>query len=131
MNDIAIKEQGRGAGWKIFLRILVILVLATAIGRSLNLIARSIDRGARPAGFARGMLQGALMPMAMPNLLVGNDVIIYTQNNTGVAYKLGYTAGVNACGAIFFGLFFWRVNRWRRREKAKISEAGPNLSSPV
>jgi hypothetical protein len=129
MSDTTVKEEGRGAGWNILLRILVIVVLATAIGRSLNLIAKTMDRAAHPAGFARGMLQGALMPMAMPNLLFGNDVIIYTQNNTGVGYKLGYTAGVNACGAIFFGVFFWRVNRWRRREKARISQAGPNLSS--
>jgi len=129
MNDTTNKEQGRGTGWKILLRILVIVVLATAVGRSLNLIAKSMDTGARPAGFARGMLQGALMPMAMPNLLIGNDVTIYTQNNTGVTYKLGYTAGVNACGAIFFGVFFWRVNRWRRREKAKINQTAPNFSS--
>ena len=63
--------------------------------------------------FVRGMLQGALMPMAMPNLLVGRDVVIYSQRNNGVTYKLGYTAGVNVCGAIFFGLFFWWVSRWR------------------
>ena len=67
------------------------------------------------AGFRRGLVQGALMPMALPNLIVGNDVTIYSQNNTGLTYKLGYTAGVNACGAVFFGLFFWRVNRWRRK----------------
>jgi hypothetical protein len=55
------------------------------------------------------------MPCALPNLLVGNDVTIYAQNNTGRTYKLGYTCGVNACGAVFFGMFFWRLNRWRRR----------------
>ena len=61
------------------------------------------------------MLQGALMPMAMPSLLVGRDVTIYAENNTGRTYKLGYTAGVNACGAIFFGYAFWR---WRRLKEA-------------
>lgn len=55
------------------------------------------------------------MPGALPNLLVGNDIPIYAANNTGRTYKLGYTCGVNACGAIFFGLFFWRVSRWRKR----------------
>ena len=131
MSDTNFQAESRWAGWKILLRVIVILVLATAIGRSLNVIAKSMDRAAHPAGFARGMLQGALMPMAMPNLLVGNDVTIYTQNNTGVAYKLGYTAGVTACGAIFFGVFFWRVNRWRRRESAKINQDGPSISSSV
>jgi hypothetical protein len=24
---------------------------------------------------------------------------------------------VNACGAIFFGVFFWRLNRWRKRRR--------------
>lgn len=54
------------------------------------------------------------MPMSMPNLLVGRDVTIYSAHNTGVSYKLGYTAGVNGCGAIFFGFLFWRLNRWRK-----------------
>jgi hypothetical protein len=62
-------------------------------------------------------MQGALMPCALPNLLVGHDVVIYSQDNTGVSYKLGYTCGVNACGAVFFGVFFWRLNRWRKGVK--------------
>lgn len=60
------------------------------------------------AGFARGMLHGALMPLAMPSLATGHDVPIYSENNTGRTYKLGYTVGVNACGALFFGAVFWR-----------------------
>jgi hypothetical protein len=64
------------------------------------------------------MLQGALMPMALPNLALGRDIPIYSLNNTGVRYKLGYTAGVNVCGAFFFGLLFWRLNRWRARAPA-------------
>ncbi len=75
-----------------------------------------MERSARPAGLARGLVQGALMPMSMPNLLFGNDVTIYSINNTGLTYKIGYTAGVNGCGALFFGLFFWRVGRWRKRD---------------
>jgi hypothetical protein len=54
------------------------------------------------------------MPLALPNLLVGHDVAIYAADNTGRTYKLGYTLGVNLCGLLFFGLFFWRVRRWRR-----------------
>ncbi len=66
------------------------------------------------------MVQGALMPMALPSLLFGKDVVIYSAINTGVSYKLGYTAGVNACGALFFGILFWRLNRlrqWANRQK--------------
>jgi hypothetical protein len=58
------------------------------------------------------------MPMALPNLLVGRDVVIYSTNNKGVTYKLGYTAGVNVCGAVFFGFMYYRVNRWRGRGDA-------------
>jgi len=93
-----------------------VLLVAAIIGAVLNRLSSTLDQSMGPAGFRRGVLQGALMPMSMPNLLVGRDVTIYAQNNTGVSYKLGYTAGVNGCGAIFFGFFFWRVNRWRHRE---------------
>jgi hypothetical protein len=99
-------------------RVVAVALVALVIGAVLNRIANSLDRSGQPAGFGRGLVQGALMPMAMPNLLVGNDVSIYAARNTGRAYKLGYTLGVNACGAIFFGFFFWRVNRWRRAAKA-------------
>jgi hypothetical protein len=56
----------------------------------------------------------------MPLLAFGRDVTIYAANNAGVPYKLGYTCGVNACGAIFFGLFFLRLNRWRKRMNGKM-----------
>lgn len=58
------------------------------------------------AGFWRGTLHGALMPVALPSLLVGKDVPIFTANNTGRSYKLGYIAGINLCGLLFFGLAF-------------------------
>jgi hypothetical protein len=94
-----------------------LILLAAAIGWTLNRSMKSLDHIGRPAGFARGVLHGALMPCALPNLLVGNDVPIYAPNNTGLTYKLGYTVGVNGCGAIFFGLFFWRVSRWRKSKQ--------------
>jgi len=97
-------------------RVAAILLLAFGIGWTLNRVAQQLDRSNRPAGFVRGLVQGALMPASMPNLLIGHDVVIYAEkNNNGVFYKLGYTMGVNACGAIFFGIFYWRLKRWRRR----------------
>jgi hypothetical protein len=63
------------------------------------------------------MLHGALMPGAMPSLFFGKDVVIYAPHNNGRLYKLGYTFGVNACGAFFFGTFFYRLrklNQWRK-----------------
>jgi hypothetical protein len=97
------------------IQIICVFVIAVVVGAALNHAAAALERSGRQAGFSQGMLQGALMPMAMPSLLVGRDVRIYTENNTGRTYKLGYTAGVNACGAIFFGYAFWR---WKRLKEA-------------
>src|SRR5437762_14126039 len=96
-------------------RLASIVLLAFVIGWTLNRVAQQLENSRRPAGFVRGLVQGALMPAAMPNLLVGHDVAIYAMKNNGVFYKLGYTMGVNACGALFFGLFYWRLRRWRSR----------------
>lgn len=96
------------------MRVVIFLVLAFSIGAVLNRVSISLKSSPHPAGFGRGVLQGALMPMALPNLLVGRDVSIYSLNNTGVPYKLGYTVGVNGCGAAFFGFLYWRLNRWRK-----------------
>jgi len=111
--------------WKIILRLSVLLLLAAGIGSLLNRIASSLDGATRPAGFSRGMVQGALMPMSMPNLLFGKDVTIYSQTNTELTYKLGYTTGVNGCGAIFFGVFFWRIARWSNLAAPPRHESQP------
>jgi hypothetical protein len=96
------------------LRIALILLVAYAIGLGLNRISTSLDQRPEPAGFAQGAVQGALMPCTLPTLLMGHDVTIYSSNNNGVFYKLGYTVGVNLCGALFFGLFYRRLARLRQ-----------------
>jgi len=58
-------------------------------------------------GFAYGLLHGAIMPMALPALVAGQDVTIYAEPNTGRTYKLGYTIGINVCGIVVFGTTFW------------------------
>jgi len=65
----------------------------------------------RVAGFGVGMLHGALMPMALPTLLIGEDAPIYAPNNAGRIYKLGYIAGINLCGMLFFGFAFSRPRK--------------------
>ena len=122
-RQVKVPEGRKGRGWNIVRRIVGFLAAAALIGVALNHVAATLDRSAHPAGFTRGVLQGALMPMSLPNLLVGNDVTIYSQNNTGVSYKLGYTTGVNACGALFFGAVFWRINRFRRSSVSREGTA--------
>ena len=113
MTDAQVKVPA--TRWsKIALRVTTFLLLAALIGAVLNRVAASLDQNSHPAGFVRGMVQGALMPMSLPNLLAGRDITIYSQNNTGVTYKIGYTTGVNACGALFFGVVFWRFSKLRR-----------------
>jgi hypothetical protein len=64
-------------------------------------------------GFGYGMLHGALMPIALPSLVLGRDVPIYAVVNSGRLYKMGYIAGINLCGLLFFGPLFWRPGRGR------------------
>lgn len=70
-----------------------------------------------------GMLHGALMPMALPSLVIGKDVEIYSPNNSGRLYKIGYIIGINVCGMAFFGSAFWRP--------AKKSPATGTADAPV
>jgi hypothetical protein len=114
MNGTQVKALSAQTWYRIAVRLVTILACAFVIGWTLKQISIVMERSQRPAGFARGILQGALMPMAWPNLLVGKDLTIYSPNNTGVGYKLGYTSGVNCAGVVFFGCFFWRLSRWRR-----------------
>jgi hypothetical protein len=124
-RQVKVPERPQRKAWNIARRMAVFLAAAALIGVTLNRVAASLDHSAHPAGFARGVLQGALMPMSLPNLLVGHDVAIYSQNNTGLTYKLGYTTGVNACGALFFGVVFWRFNRLRRPPPSQEGTAHP------
>jgi hypothetical protein len=67
-------------------------------------------------GFSYGVLHGAIMPMALPALVAGQDVIIYAEPNTGRTYKLGYTIGINLCGMIVFGTAFWTPKRKEEKD---------------
>ena len=62
-------------------------------------------------GFGYGMLHGALMPLALPSLLLGQNVEIFASDNSGRSYKIGYICGINLCGLAFFGPLFWRPVR--------------------
>ena len=95
------------------LRIVVLALVAALVVRGLSLWMRADGHRTEPAGFGRGLLHGAAMPLAWPGLLVGHDASIYADHNTGRTYKLGYTTGVNLCGALFFGLMYRRISRLR------------------
>ncbi|MCU0772033.1 MAG: hypothetical protein MUE94_09750 [Verrucomicrobia bacterium] len=121
MNDLSQAGGGTdaGPGWgrrwlRIVVRLVVAILITVMFGRVLHLSVQVSQREGRVPGFALGMAHGALMPCGFPMLLVGQDLPIYAERNTGRTYKLGYTLGVNLCGAVFFGSVYWRVGRLRR-----------------
>ena len=71
---------------KLLKRTVWFLLLVFVLGYGMRHTSAALERNPAPAGFGRGMLQGALIPCALPNLLVGSDVSIYNEHNTGVPY---------------------------------------------
>jgi len=104
------------AAWrKLIITVVVWTLVMFTVGMILDRTARSGFNGTQPAGFGLGLVHGALMPLALPRLATGTDVAIYAVYNTGRTYHLGYTLGVNLCGAAFFGFSFWWYSQaWRR-----------------
>jgi hypothetical protein len=99
---------------KFLLRLSIVLVITFVVSFALNSSAARLARNG-PPGFSAGLVHGALMPAALPALLLGKNVMVYAAPNEGRVYNIGYTLGVNASGACFFGLLYWRLNRWRKR----------------
>lgn len=95
-------------------RLVVTVLLALTVGWTSSTAMKWDATLTTPAGFGRGLLHGALMPLAWPTLITGRDQTIYAPSNSGRTYKLGYSLGVNACGLLFFGWFFTRLRRWRK-----------------
>ena len=83
-----------------------------------------------PPGFFRGMVHGAMMPVAWPSLLAGHDQPIYAEINEGRTYKLGYSMGVNLSGIIFFGWLFLSLSTLRRAWAAKSAAKSTSGSPP-
>jgi hypothetical protein len=83
-----------------------LVLLGVVLGLGYDWAAPRFYGADRVAGFRLGILHGALMPVALPSLLLGRDVPIYATSNTGRLYKLGYIAGINLCGLLFFGTAF-------------------------
>ncbi len=87
-------------------KIASLLITGLVLGWAYDWAAPRFYQPERVAGFGHGALHGALMPTALPSLLMGNDPPIYAVNNAGRSYKLGYIVGINLCGLVFFGLAF-------------------------
>ncbi len=86
-------------------------VIGVLLGWGYGAVGPRLYPEARVFGPGWGVAHGACMPLALPALVMGRDVPIYAERNTGRGYKLGYIAGINLCGLVFFGGAFWRPRR--------------------
>ena len=105
--------QAPGGRWQrrasFFARKAILLALSTVLfGYVYSKFSPMAYASSHPAGFGLGFLHGALMPLSLPSLVVGQNVSIYDDNNLGRLYKIGYICGVNVCGMLFLGPLFWR-----------------------
>ena len=98
-------------------KIVVFLVVTVAMGWFYGWASPRVYPHDRRVGFGYGMLHGALMPMALPSLVMGQEVDIFAANNSGRLYKIGYICGINLCGLMFFGSAFWKPKKKSLRQE--------------
>ena len=94
----------------------VLVLLGLAFGFTYDWASTRYYGPERVAGLPLGMMHGALMPAALPILLSGKDLPIYAPKNEGRLYNIGYIAGINLCGTLFFGVAFWQPRRASQRD---------------
>jgi len=104
------------------LRALATIAVALGIAWACGAAMRADAGMSQPPGLFRGMLHGAMMPVAWPTLLIGQDQEIYAARNAGRPYKLGYSLGVNLSGLIFFGWLFLTVSSLRGLVQRKMPQ---------
>ena len=97
----------------ITIKIIALTAISLGLGFAHNWASSRYYRADYVAGVRTGLLEGALMPAALPGLLMGHDLPIYAPNNVGRGYKIGYILGLNTCGTMFFGVAFWQPRRRR------------------
>ena len=109
--DQTIGTAASSRGRRLAAKIAALVVLGLLLGFSQGWVASRLYRPEQVAGFHLGLVHGALMPAALPALLMGKDVPIYAPANGGRLYKIGYILGINICGTVFFGLALWQPRR--------------------
>jgi len=96
------------------IRIVALTAVSLVLGFSYGWAMTRYYQPDYKAGFRMGLLEGAVMPAALPVLMAGRDAPIYAPNNVGRGYKIGFILGLNTSGTIFFGAAFWQPRRKRR-----------------
>ena len=98
----------RETSWRraVLVQLVRLVLVGILLGWLYTWSAPIIYRQKALPGFWLGCAHGALMPMALPSLLMNKDVPIYAVANRGRIYKIGYICGINLCGMMFFGAAF-------------------------
>jgi len=97
----------------IVIKIIALTAISLGLGFAQNWASTRYYQPEYVAGFRTGLLEGAVMPAALPGLVLGHDLPIYAANNTGRGYRIGYILGLNTSGSFFFGVAFWQPRRRR------------------
>ena len=97
----------------IIIKVIALTVISLGLGFTHTWASTRCYQPDYVAGVPAGMMEGAIMPAALPPLLMGHDVPIYAPNNVGRGYKIGFILGLNTSGTIFFGVAFWKPRKKR------------------
>jgi len=95
------------------IKIIALTVISLTLCFTYDWVSTRYYRPDYVAGFRTGLVEGALMPAALPGLMGGKDLPIFAPNNVGRGYKIGYILGLNTCGTFFYGVAFWQPRRRR------------------
>jgi hypothetical protein len=98
----------------IAIKVIALTAISLALGFTYNFASTRYYQPDYVAGFNIGLVEGAVMPAALPVLMAGRDVPIFAPNNAGRGYKIGFILGLNTSGTFFFGVAFWQPRRRKR-----------------
>ena len=90
------------------IKVVLLTLFSIGLGVGYDWAAPHTYLPGRVAGFPCGMMHGALMPAALPTLMMGKDLPIYAPSNVGRGYNIGFILGLNTCGTFFFGIAYWK-----------------------
>lgn len=106
-------------------RAINLIIVGTIVGFAYAWVSPRMFPADKEMGFGYGVVHGAMMPIALPSLVIGKDVDIFAASNNGRAYKIGYICGINLCGLLFFGTAFMNPKKPHARDaKAATVEGG-------
>jgi hypothetical protein len=98
----------------IVIKVIALTAISLVLGFTYNFASSRYYAPDYEAGFYTGLIEGAVMPAALPVLMAGRDVPICAVKNDGRGYKIGFILGLNTSGTFFFGVAFWQPRRKRR-----------------